>query len=93
MIIHIWEANNEACKAVDGCLQSIAKDYSHVKFARIQASAAGLSQKFKISGVPALLVYRSVELVSRFVSLWRRPWVIRHVRRRFLCIRFGVVSN
>ena len=69
MIIHIWEANNEACKAVDGCLQSIAKDYSHVKFARIQASAAGLSQKFKISGVPALLVYRSGELVSRFVRL------------------------
>ena len=69
MIIHIWEANNQACKAVDGCLQSIAKDYSHVKFARIQASAAGLSQKFKISGVPALLVYRSGELVSRFVRL------------------------
>ena len=69
MIIHIWEANNEACKAVDGCLQSIAKDYSHVKFARIQASAAGLSQKFKISGVPALLVYSYGELVSRFACL------------------------
>ena len=22
MIIHIWEANNEACKFVEGCLQS-----------------------------------------------------------------------
>jgi len=69
MIIHIWEQHNEACKAVDGCLKIIAKDYSHVKFCRIQASAAGLSQKFKISGVPALLVYRSGELVSRFVRL------------------------
>ena len=40
-----------------------------MNFCRIQASAAGLSQKFKISGVPALLVYRSGELVSRFVRL------------------------
>ena len=69
MIIHIWEQTNEACKAVDGCLQIIAKEYSHVKFCRIQASAAGLSRHFKISGIPALLVYRSGELVSSFVRL------------------------
>ena len=69
MIIHIWEQTNEACKAVDGWLQIIAKDYSHVKFCRIQASAAGLSRHFKISGIPALLVYRSGELVSSFVRL------------------------
>ena len=34
-----------------------------------QASAAGLSKHFKTSGVPAILVYRSGELVHSFVRL------------------------
>ena len=48
---------------------SFANYFSHVNFCRIQASAVGLSQRFKISSVPALLVHRSWELVSRFVRL------------------------
>ena len=34
-----------------------------------QASAAGLSKHFKNSGVPAILVYRSGDLVHSFVRL------------------------
>jgi len=69
MVIHLFEPNHPGCQAIDGCLQTIAKEYSHVKFCRIQASNAGLSRNFKASGVPALLVYRSGELVANFVRL------------------------
>ena len=50
-------------------LEIIAKCYDCVEFCRIEASAARLSRHFKISGIPALLVYRSGELVSSFVRL------------------------
>lgn len=70
IVIHIWEQGHQSCKIVDECLKTIAKEYSHVKFCRIQASTcSGLSQHFKAAGVPALLVYRSGELISNFVRL------------------------
>jgi len=69
IVIHIWEPGSQGCKDIDGCLHSIAKDYSHVKFCKIQATAAGLSRHFKVAGVPAILVYRSGELISSFVRL------------------------
>ena len=49
MVIHLFEPNHPGCQAIDGCLQTIAKEYSHVKFCRIQASNAGLSRNFKVS--------------------------------------------
>lgn len=69
-IIHIWEQGNEACKTIDQSFQDIAKDYSHIKFCRIQASStAVLSKDFKASGVPAILVYRNGDLIHSFVRI------------------------
>lgn len=69
IVVHIWETSVPSCIAVDGCLQSIAKDYCHVKFCRIQASAAGLSRHFKASGVPAILAYKGGDVFATFVRL------------------------
>lgn len=69
IVIHIWDRASEPCKAINGCLQTIAKEYSYIRFCRIQASAAGLSQRFKSIGVPALLVYKSGDLIKSFVRL------------------------
>lgn len=69
VIIHIWEAGHPGCQAIDGCLQIIAKEYTQAKFCRIQASSAPLSSRFKAAGVPAILVYRSGELISSFVRI------------------------
>lgn len=69
-VIHIWEHGHEACRTIDQSFQTIAKEYSHIKFCRIQASStAVLSRDFKASGIPAILVYRSGELINSFVRL------------------------
>lgn len=36
IVIHIWDRGSEACKAVNGCLMTIAKEYNYIKFCRIQ---------------------------------------------------------
>ena len=38
IVIYIWEPKSEGCKAIDGCLQTIAKEYNHIKFCKIQVS-------------------------------------------------------
>lgn len=69
IMVLISESVNSICKIMENCWATLAKDYCHVKFCKIQASAAGLSKHFKTSGVPAILVYRSGELVHSFVRL------------------------
>lgn len=69
VIILLQEPGVEGCAAMLGCLSCIARDYRSVKFCQIAASAAGLSRHFKVSGVPALLVYRAGTLVASFVRL------------------------
>lgn len=69
VIILLQEPGVEGCEAMKGCLACIARDYKNVKFCEIAASAAGLSRHFKVSGVPAMLVYRAGQLVASFVRL------------------------
>ena len=47
----------------------MCREYKSAKFCQIVASAAGLSRHFKVSGVPALLVYRAGQLLASFVRL------------------------
>jgi len=35
IVIHIYEGNVPGCEAMNGCLTSLAEEYSHVKFCRI----------------------------------------------------------
>merc|ERR1712045_162710 len=59
----------EGCQAMSGCLDVLASEYVTVKFCKILSSAAGLSKHFKLSGVPALIIYRAGQLLSSFVRM------------------------
>ncbi|KAB7502902.1 Phosducin-like protein [Armadillidium nasatum] len=69
VIIHAFESGAAGCEAMNGCLLSLAKDYPDIKFCRLNASDAGLSRKFKGTGVPALLVYKGGQMLGNFVRL------------------------
>jgi len=69
IMVLIHEDAIPGCSAMRGCLLSLSRDYPTVKFCQIYGSVAGLSKHFKVSGVPALLVYRGGQLISSFVRL------------------------
>lgn len=69
IIVHIYEENVPGCEAMNGSLISLSQDYQQVKFCRMIGSVAGISKRFKISGVPALLVYKAGQLVGNFVRV------------------------
>lgn len=69
VVILLHEPGVEGCQTMLGCIQCLAKEHKTVKFCEIFGSAAGLSKHFKVSGVPALLVYRDGQLISSFVRL------------------------
>lgn len=69
IIVHVYENDVEACRTMNNCLKHLAKFYNNVKFCAILGSCAGISQKFKTDGVPALLVYKSGNMVGNFVRV------------------------
>ncbi|KAG8224833.1 hypothetical protein J437_LFUL002280 [Ladona fulva] len=69
IIVHIYEDKIQGCEAMNGCLIHLSQKYNEVKFCKMKGSMAGLSQHFKVSGVPALLVYKGGQLVGNFVRL------------------------
>ena len=69
VVIFIAEQDAPGCEAVYGCLTNIAKDYDHIKFCRIFASTAGLSNAFKDKGVPAILAYKSGEQIISLIRI------------------------
>lgn len=69
VVIHIYEENVAACRAMNTCLEELSKAYQDVKFCAIIGSRAGLSRDFKIKGVPALLIYKAGQIVGNFIRL------------------------
>ncbi|XP_030750005.1 phosducin-like protein [Sitophilus oryzae] len=69
VIIHIYEDHVEACRLMNQSLKQLSKIHQHVKFCAIVASQAGVSREFKVDGVPALLVYKSGNIIGNFVKL------------------------
>lgn len=69
VIVHIYENHLTACKTMNKCLDQLAKEYVYVKFCKIVGSAAGMSRDFKVSGIPALLVYKAKNLIGNFVRV------------------------
>lgn len=69
VIVHIYENKLTACKTMNNCLDELAQQYKSVKFCKIIGSVAGMSAKFKIDGIPALLVYKGGSLIGNFVRL------------------------
>lgn len=69
IVIHIYEDDAPGCEAMNGCLMCLSQEHPNVKFCKVKASIAGVSRRFKVSGVPALLVYKGGQLVGNFVRL------------------------
>lgn len=69
VIVHIYEEHSEACHVTNCCLEELCLEYPSVKFCKIIASKAGMSKHFKASGVPAILVYKSGQLVGNFIKI------------------------
>lgn len=69
VIIHLYEEQIESCLIMNKCLVTLSNLYDNVKFCSIISSRAGLSKEFKSKGLPALLVYKSGQLVGNFISL------------------------
>jgi len=69
IIVHIYEECVAPCKIMNNCLSSLAADYPHVKFCKLMGSVAGLSHRFKVDGIPALLVYKGGQMVGNFIRV------------------------
>lgn len=69
VIIHVYDNNVEACRTMNNCLKQLAKFHKNIKFCAILGSCAGISQKFKSDGVPALLVYKAGNMIGNFVKV------------------------
>lgn len=69
VIIHLYEDKISACENMNRCLTCLAQEYPTVKFCKIKASEASLSFKFAKTGVPALLVYKSGDLIGNFIRI------------------------
>jgi thioredoxin-like negative regulator of GroEL len=69
VIIHVYENDVEGCEAMNGCLVCLSQEYPKVKFCKVSSRVAGLSERFQLSGVPALLIYKGGQLVGNFVRL------------------------
>ncbi|XP_053695279.1 phosducin-like protein [Sabethes cyaneus] len=69
VVIHIYDSNNNACKNMNDALVDLATEYTNVKFCKFMSSIAGLSRMFKVSGLPAILVYKAGQIIGNFVRL------------------------
>lgn len=69
IIIHIYEEHNSGCKTMNKCIVSLSKQYPSVKFCKINVCSAGMSHRFKMDGVPALLVYKEGSVIGNFVRV------------------------
>jgi predicted RecB family endonuclease len=69
VIIHIYEDRNSNCAMMNECLKTLATEYVMVKFCKIKSSVAGMSKKFKTTGLPALLIYKNGQVIGNFVRM------------------------
>lgn len=69
VIIHIYEKNVNSCNTLNTCLDTLASEYKNIKFCKIISSTAGMSSKFKSKGLPAILVYKSNQMIGNFVRV------------------------
>lgn len=69
IVVHIYTKYSRPCMNLNQCLGQLANEYKQVKFVTLDASVAGLSKTFKENGVPALLIYKSGNLVKSLLQL------------------------
>uniref|UniRef100_A0A182JTZ3 Phosducin domain-containing protein n=1 Tax=Anopheles christyi TaxID=43041 RepID=A0A182JTZ3_9DIPT len=69
VVIHIYREKYGPCIKMNDALIKLAKEYMNVKFCKFISSDAGLSNLFKTSGVPALLIYKGGQMIGNFVKM------------------------
>ncbi|XP_069842283.1 phosducin-like protein [Dendropsophus ebraccatus] len=69
VIILIYEDEVPGAEAASGSIICLAAEYPGVKFCRVKSSLLGTSSKFTKNALPALLVYKSGDLVGNFVRI------------------------
>lgn len=69
VIIHICENNISGCQSMNDCLECLSEKFPKVKFCKILSTVAGMSQRFKSGGLPALLAYKGGQLIGNFVRI------------------------
>ncbi|XP_056393930.1 phosducin-like protein isoform X1 [Hyla sarda] len=69
VIILIYEDEIPGAEAASGSLICLASEYPGVKFCKVKSSLLGTSSRFTKNALPALLVYKSGELVGNFVRI------------------------
>lgn len=69
VIVLIYEDDIPGAEAASGSVICLASEYPGVKFCRVKCSLLGTSSKFTQNALPALLVYKSGELVGNFVRM------------------------
>lgn len=69
VVILLHEPNISGCVSAIKAIESLSKDYLHVKFCTVRPSLISMSVNFKVSGVPALLAYKAGQLMGNFVRL------------------------
>ena len=67
IVVHMYEDDIRACKALDTSLESLAREYQHTDFLRLckDDTPTGLQS----SSLPSLLVYRAGELVHTVMAV------------------------
>ena len=69
VVILLHEPNISGCVSAIKAIESLSKEYLHVKFCTVRPSLISMSVNFKVSGVPALLAYKAGQLMGNFVRL------------------------
>ncbi|ETN60797.1 phosducin-like protein [Anopheles darlingi] len=69
VVVHIYREKYGPCTKMNDALKQLAKEYLNVKFCKFICTDAGLSNMFKASGVPALLIYKGGQMIGNFVKL------------------------
>ncbi|KAK5859320.1 hypothetical protein PBY51_020884 [Eleginops maclovinus] len=69
VIVHVYQPGVKGCEQLNSCLDCLALEYSSIKFCRIDAVAAGASERFTPEVLPALLVYKASELLGHFLAV------------------------
>ncbi|XP_051581092.1 phosducin-like isoform X1 [Myxocyprinus asiaticus] len=69
VVVHIFKDGVQGCEALNNCLDCMATEYTSVKFCRINAAATGAGERFSDEVLPALLVYKSGELLGNFLAV------------------------
>lgn len=69
VVVHIFQQGIRECEQMNSCLDCLAAEYPTVKFCRIDAVATGAAERFTTEVLPALLVYKSGELLGNFLAV------------------------